>query len=262
MQEALSASQSVAPQGGVVKAQAAEAAVGVAAVAGTAGATRGSEVQSSFSVQGPIELGAVQTPALQTKPVAQSLLEVQTVLHPPASLATQRSCPEQEIRPRCGATPWPLRVSSARSGAVAGRCRRWRSVGVGADAVGVAGDGATGNVGGGAGAGPQQLPLPLGPPNVRGASVVMGQQLLRQRGFDLGECPRDRVPSSPLRHSPRGRGEGERLEGSEARRLVQRLVEVDVDLPSSTRMSTQSSGAKGAGPPSGGSRAPRSAAAP
>jgi hypothetical protein len=38
------------------------------------------EVQSSFSVQAPVATGVVHAPPLQTKPVAQSALEVQAVL--------------------------------------------------------------------------------------------------------------------------------------------------------------------------------------
>jgi hypothetical protein len=38
------------------------------------------EAQSSFSVQAPWKMGVVHVPLLQTKPMAQSMLEVQVVL--------------------------------------------------------------------------------------------------------------------------------------------------------------------------------------
>jgi hypothetical protein len=41
------------------------------------------EVQSSLSVQAPVAVGARQAPVLQTKPVAQSTVEVQVALQLP-----------------------------------------------------------------------------------------------------------------------------------------------------------------------------------
>jgi hypothetical protein len=43
------------------------------------------DLQASFSVQAPVVIGKPQTPALQTKPAAQSRLAVQVVLQPPSA---------------------------------------------------------------------------------------------------------------------------------------------------------------------------------
>ena len=56
-------------------------------------------------------MGATQAPALQTKPVAQSLLEVQVVLHPPPSLPQAKlSGQGAEPMPMGAQAPSPLQV--------------------------------------------------------------------------------------------------------------------------------------------------------
>jgi hypothetical protein len=98
----VSASQSVAPQGAVVRAQAAEQQCPTPLMPQRA------EVQSSFSVQGPTGMGATQAPALHTKPVAHSALEVQVVPHWP--LLAHRKLPGQGAEVTGVQAPAPLQV--------------------------------------------------------------------------------------------------------------------------------------------------------
>jgi hypothetical protein len=78
-QAPLVASQSVAPHGAVMLAQAAVQQCPLPAIPHTP------EVQASFSVQAPVAIGVVHAPPLQTKPVAQPVLEVHVVLQLVAS---------------------------------------------------------------------------------------------------------------------------------------------------------------------------------